>query len=392
MTGESTLRADPVAGDQSQEGLRRRIRAFVGAHTPPDIRGLARDARMVQMRAWAATLHDNGFAGPAWPHEFGGMELGFAEQVAYHDEFAKFHVPGHPGNGPFIAGPTLLRYGSDEQKGRYLPAMLRGDHVWAQGFSEPDAGSDLQSLSTRARRDGDHYVVSGTKLWSSFADVADMMFALVRTGSPDSGAAGISYLLIDMHSPGVSARPLRDMSGHSRFCEVFLDDVRVPVANRVGEENAGWQLARATLGYERAARSLLHASAYRRRMTGLVELLKNRGALDDPLVRDALARSEIDVRIMGLNAARIVSATERTGTPGPAASITRLHHSLVEQSFYRTAVDLIGPDALITTGTEAVQGARWLTGYLHSRGATIGAGTAEVQRNTIAEQILKLPR
>ena len=132
------------------------------------------------------------------------MELGFAEQVVYHDEFAKFHVPGHPGNGPFIAGPTLLRYGNDDQKQRYLPAMLRGDEVWAQGFSEPGAGSDLQSLSTRARRDGDDYIVSGTKLWSTYADVADMMFALVRTGAPDSGAAGISYLLIDMHAPGVT--------------------------------------------------------------------------------------------------------------------------------------------------------------------------------------------
>jgi alkylation response protein AidB-like acyl-CoA dehydrogenase len=374
------------------QGLRSSIREFVAANPPPDIRGLARDARIAQMRAWSATLYDNGFAGPAWPREFGGMELGFAEQVAYHDEFANFHVPGHPGNGPFIAGPTLLRYGNDDQKQRYLPAMLRGDEVWAQGFSEPGAGSDLQSLSTRARRDGDYYIVSGTKLWSTFADVADMMFALVRTGAPDSGSAGISYVLIDMHSPGVSARPLRDISGHSRFCQVFLDDVRVPVANRVGEENKGWQLARATLGYERAARSLLHASAYRRRMSGLVSLLRDRGALDDPLARDALARSEIDVRIMALNAARIVSATEKTGTPGPAASITRLHHSLVEQSFYRTAVDLIGPDALITAGTDAVQNARWLTGYLHSRGATIGAGTAEVQRNTIAEQILKLPR
>jgi alkylation response protein AidB-like acyl-CoA dehydrogenase len=392
MTGQAAVPVDPAADDQSHTGLRRRIGAFVAAHVPPDMRGLTRQARLVQMRAWAATLYDNGFAGPAWPREFGGMELGFAEQVVYHDEFAKFHVPGHPGNGPFIAGPTLLRFGSDEQKRRYLPAMLRGDEVWAQGFSEPGAGSDLPSLSTRARRDGDHYVVNGTKLWSTFADVADMMFALVRTGGPDSGASGISYLLIDMRSPGVSARLLRDMSGHSRFCEVFLDDVRVPVANRVGGENKGWQLARATLGYERAARSLLHASAYRRRMSGLVALLKSRGELDDPLVRDALARSEIDVRIMALNAARIVLATEKTGTPGPAASITRLHHSLVEQSFYRTAVDLIGPDALVTAGPDAIQSARWLTGYLHSRGATIGAGTAEVQRNTIAEQILKLPR
>ena len=270
--------------------------------------------------------------------------------------------------------------------------MLRGDEVWAQGFSEPAAGSDLQSLVTSARADGDHYVVRGQKLWSSYADVADFMFTLVRTGSKDSGAGGISYLLIDLRSDGASVRPLRDMSGGSRFCEVFLDDVRVPMVDRVGPENGGWALARATLGYERAARSLSHASSYRRRMDHLTALLQSRGELADPLARDVLARLESGVRILAMNAARTVSAIAVTGSPGPAASIARLFQSQLEQTFYDAAVELLGPDAFLLSGPRAIEGGRWATGFLHSRGATIGAGTAEVQRNTIADQVLQLPR
>jgi len=372
--------------------LRARIQEFVKTNPPPPMRGLTSDQRIGHQRAWAATLYDNGLAGPAWPREYGGMDLGFAEQVAYHDEFARLRVPAHPGNGPSIAGPTLIQFGTEEQKRRFLPPMLRADEIWAQGFSEPGAGSDLQSLSTSARRDGDEYVVQGSKLWSSYADVADYMFALVRTGSRDSGSAGISYLLIDLRSDGVSVRLVRDMSGGSRFCEVFLDEVRVPLANRIGAENEGWPLARVTLGSERAARSLSQASAYRRRMDHLIDLLARRGGLDDPLARDRLARCESHVRILGLNAARVAAAIETKGSAGPSASVTRLYHSQVEQVFYELAVDLLGPQSLLAPGESALEGGRWGAGFLHSRGATIGAGTAEIQRNTIAEQVLGLPR
>lgn len=372
--------------------LRHRIREFVAAHPPPDVRGVARDQRLAASRAWAATLYDGGLAGPAWPREFGGMDLNLVQQLAYYDEFAKLNVPPHPGNGPSIAGPTLIRYGTEDQKRRHLPTMLRADQIWAQGFSEPGAGSDLPSLRTTARREGAHYVVNGTKLWSTFADVADILFTLVRTGPKDSGAKGISYLLIDLHGDGVTVSPIRDMTGHSRFCQVFLEDVRVPVTNRVGDENDGWTLARTTLGHERAARSLSHASAYRRRVDGLTRLLRARGSLDDPLARDRLARVEIGVRIMALNAARTISTLHESGMPGPSASIARLYQSELEQQFYESAIDLLGPDALFRSGMGAVEGGRWLTGYLHSRGATIGAGTAEIQRNTISEQILGLPR
>lgn len=372
--------------------LRARIREFVIAYPPPSLHDVGGRGRLGAMQAWAATLYDNGFAGPAWPTEYGGMGLSLADQITYYDEFSKLGTPRHPGNGPSIAGPTLLRYANDEQKRRYLPAMLRGDHVWAQGFSEPGAGSDLQSLTTSATRDGDHYVVRGVKLWSSFADVADFLFALVRTGPKDSGAEGISYLLIDLRTDGVSVRPLRDMSGQSRFCQIFLDDVRVPVDNRVGAENDGWGLARNTLGFERAARALSHAADYRRRMDHLTKLVSERGRLGDPIVRDKLARTEARIRILSLNAARVAATMERDGSPGASASIARLFQSHTERVFYEVAIDLIGPDAMVSGGPTAVEHGRWLKGYLHSRGATIGAGTAEIQRNTIAEQILRLPR
>jgi alkylation response protein AidB-like acyl-CoA dehydrogenase len=372
--------------------LRRRLRGFVAANPPPDLRGVGKPERIAGQRAWAATMYDNGFAGPAWPREYGGMALTFAEQVAYYDEIASLSLPPHPGNGPLIAGPTLVKFGTQEQKQRYLPAMLRGDEVWAQGFSESEAGSDLQSLTTAAVSEGDHYRVRGAKLWSSYADLADMMFALVRTGPRGSGRHGISYLLIDLRADGVTVRPVRDMSGHARFCEVRFDEVRVPVANRVGAENGGWALARTTLGNERAARSLSQASAYRRRLESLTRLLNSRHALDDPLARDRFAQCVIRVRILHLHAVRAIALHESNSDPGPSASVARLYFSLLEQEFHELAIDLLGPDALIATGAGSVQEGRWLNGFLHSRGATIGAGTAEIQRNTIAEQILGLPR
>lgn len=320
------------------------------------------------------------------------MDLTLTEQIAYYEEFASQHVPAHPGNGPSIAGPTLIKYGSEAQKSRYLRAMLRGDEIWAQGFSEPGAGSDLPSLVTRAVREGDEYVVDGGKVWNTYADVAEMMFMLVRTGPPGSGAAGISYLLVDLGSPGITVRPLRDMSGECRFSQVFFEQVRVPVENRVGAENDGWALARTTLGHERAARSLSQASAYRERLDALTALLKESGSLGEATSRDRLARAEIGVRILKMNALRTITQLMDSGETGPASSTSRLFHTTIEKSLYEMAVDLLGPAALLTGGVESIQSGRWTKGFLHSRGSTIGAGTAEIQRNTIAEQILQMPR
>lgn len=376
----------------STDALRERIRAFIASNRPRRTHGRSRVERLAAQREWAATVFDHGFAGPAWPTEFGGMDLTLAEQIVYYEEFAAQQVPAHPGNGPSIAGPTLIKYGSEAQKSRYLRAMLRGDEIWAQGFSEPGAGSDLPSLVTRAVRDGDEYVVDGGKVWNTYADVAEMMFMLVRTGPPGSGAAGISYLLVDLRSEGVTVRPLRDMSGESRFSQVFFDQVRVPVENRVGAENDGWALARTTLGHERAARSLSQASVYRERLDALTLLLKETRSLDDAVSRDRLARAEIGVRILKMNALRTITHLMDSGETGPGSSTSRLFHTTIEKSLYEMAVDLLGPAALLTGADGSIQSGRWTKGFLHSRGSTIGAGTAEIQRNTIAEQVLQMPR
>lgn len=374
------------------EEFRSRLRAFLAEHAPSKP---PRDpaGRVAWQKAWAAVKVDQGWAGPGWPKEVGGMDLPFSQQVIYQQEMAKARVPAHPGTGLTLVGPTLITHGTPEQKDRYIRPMLRGDELWAQAFSEPEAGSDLPSLRTTARRDGDFYVISGQKVWNSNADIADMFFTLVRTGTQESRDKGISYLLIDAHSSGVTVRPLRDMTGSAHFAEIFFDEVRVPIANRVGEENGGWKIARTTLGHERVADALNLAMFYDRVLGELIALAKERDIASDPLVRDRLAEFIIRSRIMQVNAMRAISAIMASGDPGPSASISRLYNSTFEQELHVLATDLLGPQGLLAPDEpSAVQRGRWTRGMLRTRASTIGAGTAEIHRNTIAEQVLGLPR
>ena len=374
------------------EEFRSRLRGFLAEHAPGKP---PRDAagRLTWQKEWAAVKYDHGWAGPGWPKDIGGMDLPFSRQVIYQQEMAKARVPGHPGAGLTLVGPTLITHGTAEQRERYIRPMLRGEELWAQAFSEPEAGSDLPSLRTTARRDGDFYVVSGQKVWNSAADVADMLFALVRTGAQEERDKGISYLLIDAHAPGVTVRPLRDMTGSAHFTEIFFDEARVPVANRVGEENGGWKIARTTLGHERVADALNLAMFYDRVLGELIALAKERGATADPLVRDRLADFVIRSRVMQVNAMRAISAIMASGDPGPSASISRLYNSTFEQELHVLATDLLGPQGLLAPEEpSAVQRGRWTWGMLRTRASTIGAGTAEIHRNTIAEQVLGLPR
>jgi len=352
---------------------------------PKDRQGRARWAR-----EWNAILFDSGYAGPSWPVEVGGMGLDLRSQVIYQEELDRARVPSTPGTGVQMCGPTLIKYGTAEQQQRFLRPMLRGDQTWTQAFSEPGAGSDLQSLRTSAKRDGDHFVVNGQKGWNSSADVADMAFTLVRTGDRESRQKGISYLLIDMKAPGVEARPLRDITGGAAFCEIFFDDVRVPVQNLVGAENDGWRIARTTLGHERAAGALKQAAFYRRIVDEIYALMKERGITADPLARDRLAEVEVQVRILQVNAMRIISRISQFGEPGPVASVSRLLNALFEQRLHELALELLGPDGLLDE-QDGVQGRRWTYGYLRTRASTIGAGTAEMQRNAVAEQVLGMP-
>ena len=271
--------------DEFRDQLRAR---FAEHHPGPPPKG--REARLEWQRAWCATAVDHELAGPSWPREYGGMDLTFEEQVVYAEEVARARVPGVPGTGVGIAGPTVIRYGTEEQKLRLLRPMLRADVIWAQGYSEPEAGSDLPALRTTAVRDGDRYVVHGQKVWSSSADIADILFSLVRTGGPDSGRDGITYLLIDAHAPGVTVRPLRDMTGDSGFCEIFLDGVEVAGREPHRRGERGWDITRTSLGHERAAGALTQARFYDRIVRELAALARACGRADDPIVRQRLAR------------------------------------------------------------------------------------------------------
>ncbi|MFI6361405.1 acyl-CoA dehydrogenase family protein [Nocardia sp. NPDC050630] len=384
---------------ETDEQFRARLRAFLTEHHPGR-RPKDPAERLVWQKGWLATLFDAGYAGPSWPREYGGMGLSFGRQVIYQEEYARARVPGPLGTGLGIAAPTIIKYGTAEQKQRFLAPMLRGDMVWAQGYSEPGAGSDLPALRTSARLDGGgpddpdaEYVVNGQKVWNSAADIADIIFTLVRTGPPGSRQEGISYLLIDAHAPGVNVRPLRDLTGDAHFCEIFFSDVRVPVANRIGTENGGWPLVRTSLGHERAAGAMNQAAMYRRVLDELIELARERGATADPLVRDRLADFEIRVSIMRLTGMRTIADIMAKGEPGPASSTSRLFIVTFEQDLHEFAVDMLGAYGVLgRRDPHAVQRGRWVWGFLRTRASTIGAGTAEIQRNTIAEQVLGLPR
>jgi alkylation response protein AidB-like acyl-CoA dehydrogenase len=348
--------------------------------------------RIDSARAWHADLVDHDLAAPGWPTDVGGLDLSLTDQLDYYRMTTDAGAPPHPCPLSFILAPTLIAHGTQKQKDRFLRPLLRADEFWCQGFSEPGAGSDLSSLSTRAVRDGDVYRVSGQKVWTTMADRADWMFALVRTGTGQKPNDGITYLLIPMNSPGVTVRPLRDVSGAAHFAEVFLDDVEVPVENVVGDEGAGWSIMRTSLGHERATAFLADEFKYRKTADRVLDLVVARGLADDPQVRQDVARLESGVRTIAANSARALAAVLHGEDPGGVASVNRLVKSEFEQHMHALALRAVGPYAALgSRAPDAVDNGRWTFGYLMSRATTIGAGTAEIQRNTIAESVLGLP-
>jgi acyl-CoA dehydrogenase len=348
--------------------------------------------RVDAARAWHARLVDEKLAAPGWPKSVGGLELSLEDQLDYYRITTAAGAPPHPCPLSFILAPTLIAHGTQTQRDRFLEPLLRADEFWCQGFSEPGAGSDLASLSTRAVRDGDAYRVTGQKVWTSMADRADWMFALVRTGPPGRSIDGITYLLIPMDSAGITVAPLRDISGGAHFAEVFLDDVEVPVENRVGEEGQGWSIMRTSLGHERATAFLADEFKYRKTADKVIDLVVSQGLDTDPHVRQNIARLESGVRTIAANSARALAAVLRGEDPGGVASVNRLVKSEFEQHMHALALRAVGPHAALgSRAPGAIDKGRWTFGYLMSRATTIGAGTAEIQRNTIAETVLGLP-
>lgn len=377
---------------EQDEEFRREIVLFVESNLPSRP-GRGAGGRLKWKREWATFLAHSGYAMPSWPKKFGGMELSLTQQLIYHETMAIYNAPPHPNVRIGIVGPMLMRYGTEKQRQRFLTPLLRGDELWSQGFSEPDAGSDLSSLKTLAVLDGEEYLVNGRKIWTSGAEKSDWMFTLVRTGPLDSGYKGITYLLIAMNTPGIEIRPILDMTGlatDEQFCDVTLENVRVPVANRLGPEGDGWVIARASLGHERSTNYISRALNYRRILNDLVGLAIDQGV--DESLWDELAILESSVRLIRLNGMRRVSEVMRNGEPGPASSADRLSYALFEQRLHEVALRVCGPFAMLSSNeARNLDRGRWVYGFLRTRASTIGAGTAEIQRNTLAERVLGLP-
>jgi alkylation response protein AidB-like acyl-CoA dehydrogenase len=295
---------------------------------------------------------------------------------------ARAEAPPHIGViGIGMAGPTIIAHGTDDQKSRYLAPLLAAEEIWCQGFSEPGAGSDLAGVRTSSRLDDGHFVVSGQKVWSSFAHIADFCILLTRSDPDSTRHAGLTYLIVDMHAPGVEVRPLRQITGEAEFNEIFFSDVRVPAENLLGEVGGGWQVAMTTLLHERGTLGFALGGALEAQVQKLVALTKERGA-DDPIIRDRVAQEWIELQALKLTNYRALTALMRTGIPGPEGSVSKLHWSEQNQRLTKLAMEIL----------DGEDDGYWRHQQLRSRGNTIEAGTSEILRNIIAERVLGLPR
>ncbi|MFB6582365.1 MULTISPECIES: acyl-CoA dehydrogenase [unclassified Streptomyces] len=338
---------------------------------------------------WQRRLYEAGYAGLHWPVDAGGRGATPTQHLIFLEETERAGAPYVGANfvGLLHAGPTVAAEGTAEQRARWLPPVLRGDEVWCQGFSEPDAGSDLASLRTRAVRDGDDYVISGSKIWTSHAEVADWCELLVRTDPGAPKHRGISWLAMPMDAPGVSVRPLRTLAGSAEFAQVFLDEVRVPVANRVGAENDGWRVTMVTLSFERGTAFVGEVVACRRTLGELARTAKANGRWDDPVLRRRLGRLYGEFGALWRLTQWNVSEAERSagGVPGIGGSVFKLAYSHARQELYDTAAEVLGARSLSLEE-------EWTLDRLSSLSYTIAAGTSQIQRNIVAERILGLPK
>ncbi|MDB5583890.1 MAG: acyl-CoA dehydrogenase [Bradyrhizobium sp.] len=348
-------------------------------------------------RAWQKRLFAGGWAGINWPSEYGGRGLDLTRQMIWFEENAK---AGAPSLGTLFvaqahAGPTLIALGTEQQKARHLSGILRGDEIWCQGFSEPGSGSDLASLRARGTVDGDDIVVSGQKIWTSFADVADYQELLVRTEPGSTRHAGLSWVICDMKAPGITVHPIRKMNGDAEFCSVFYDEVRIPAANVVGAIGQGWATAMATLGFERGTAFIGEMVTLLLRLERLIEYAKThplagatRPAWRDDAVRRRLSMHRAEVAALrALNYANL-SRYAHGATPGAEGSLVRLFTVQLSQAIERAAIDIMGPALLDPEGAEQ----QWMSGYLHAIIHGIGGGTSDIQREIIADRVLGLPR
>jgi alkylation response protein AidB-like acyl-CoA dehydrogenase len=372
--------------NEQEAAFRDEVRAWFAANDPGPEPQHDEDAHYAWRRAFQRRLAADGLAAVHWPKEYGGRAATLTESAIFFEELGRSGGP-LPANvlGLLLAGPTIMTWGTDEQKDRYLEPILTGDEIWCQGFSEPDAGSDLASLKTKAVRDGDEWVITGQKVWTSGAQHSKWCMLVARTDSEGPKHKGLTYFLMDMDQPGVQVVPLRQITGEPEFNELFIDGARVPDANVLGGVGNGWKVALTTLMNERAGLAFLLQVRLRQLLDKVFEEADRSGRLDDPVVADKLGELHLRVEVLRLTAYRGLTATQKYGVPGPEGSLTKWMWSDTNQQLTQFAADLVGPRALQA-------GDPWAYELLRARGNSIEGGTTEVLKNIVSERVLGLPK
>ncbi|MEB2283827.1 MAG: acyl-CoA dehydrogenase [Polyangiaceae bacterium UTPRO1] len=346
-------------------------------------------------RAWERRLAAGGWTCVGWPQAFGGRGLELSQEVIFNEEYARARAPGRLGHiGETLLGPTLIAFGTAEQQRRFLPPIVRTDELWCQGYSEPNAGSDLGNVQCRAERDGEQWVVTGQKVWTSLATISDWCFVLCRTDPTAAKHRGISYLLVPMQQPGVEVRPIRQITGTAEFCEVFFDGARTDVANVVGAVHGGWQVAMGTLAFERGASTLGQQMMFAGELDQVIAAAKANGAAKDPVIRQRLADAWIGLKIMRYNALRILTAAAGGAALSREALVTKLYWATWHRDLGKLAMDVLGARGEIRTSgaIDDYEIDELQRLFLWTRADTIYAGTNQIQRNIIAERALGMPR
>jgi alkylation response protein AidB-like acyl-CoA dehydrogenase len=410
VVGATVAAMQPTYSDAAEQ-YREKIRAFIAEHMPANWEGigsLTGDAKQQFLAEWRRTLSDNHLLATMWPTEYGGPGLSATENVIIAEEFTKAGLPTGGSNDGFgigMVGNTIIEWGTEEQKKHYLPRILSGEDIWCQGYSEPNAGSDLANLGCKAELDGDEWVLNGQKIWTSNGHYADWIFVLGRTDADASKHQGITFFLCPMDQPGVEVRPIRNIVGHTHFNEVFFSDARVPKDNVVGQPNGGWAVAMTLLGYERGFGATTTYFRYRAELDRLVELAQERGRTNDPSIRQRLAWCHSKVEIMRWLGQQVLTGFLNGEAPGPGSSIGKLNWSEYHRNVTELALDILGADAMLIegdTGYASGLGAAdagtpntssaWINSFMVARSGTIYAGTSQVQRNIVGERILGLPK
>ncbi|MBW8270986.1 acyl-CoA dehydrogenase family protein [Caldovatus aquaticus] len=390
MTAAPAAPAEPEdLNALDDEAFRLHVRRWIEANYPPELRHPPKRLHWKDNKVWYFKLAEKGWLCPGWPKEYGGMGLSPAKQIIFTEELERWGCARTNDHGIVLLGPLIINYGTEEQKRYFLPKILSGEHIWCQGYSEPNAGSDLASLRTEAVEDGDHYVVNGQKIWTTLAQDANWIFLLVRTDKQAKKQEGISFLLVPMDTPGITVKPIINLELHDEFCEVFFDNVRVPKRNLVGQINKGWDMAKALLGFERIYLGSPRQSAYA--LKGLRALAEHMGVWEEPEFRDRYARLRLDLEDLKAFYGVYVAKLRRGETLGPDVSMLKICQTELFQRIADAMLEIAGENAGLLGPIEGNRDLNPTGLYIQARPATIYGGSNEIQRNIVAKNVLGLP-